>query len=280
MRLSAVCGFLPHFCIRISALVLAAASLALSLCPVVARAASPAVDNLISRLPNPDQWQKSPLETSLNNPEAKDPTLQALLKSAKRKDTAGALREVRKLSEQYPKSAAVHYLHGMITLATRQFFEAEGAFRRVVALQPDATAGWYELGITLSAQGRHADAIPPLRRVVEKLPRNPMVITQLGYCQLRAGRVAEATASCRQALRIKADFSPGWDVLGLCLRQGGKRGEALNAFQKATQVAPGNPIAWAHLSEMLHASGHHAEADAASTRAKELAAKLAKANRG
>ncbi len=243
------------------------------------RAASPALDNLISRLPNPKGWQKSPLEKSLANPDAEDPTVRAFLKNMRRQDVAGALREIRTLREQYPRSASVQYTHGLLAMATRQYTEAEGAFRRVVALKPDAGAGWFMLGTAVEVQGRPVDAIAPLRRATVKLPRNPLALTQLGSCQLRAGKAADGAGSCRRALQVKGDFAPAWDVLGLCLRQQGKRAEAVKAFERAAQAAPANAVPWAHLAETLRASGRNTEAAAASARAEQLAASAAKSRR-
>ncbi len=267
---------LPQRCLRA---VLVAGSALLALAPLAARAASPAVDNLISRLPNPDQWQKSPLESAVNEPGVNDPLVRAVQNDLRKRDIPAALRNVRILSSQYPKSAAAHYLHGVLCMATRQFFEAEGAFRQVTVLQPKKVPGWYGLGMALAMQGRYGDALAPLRRAVQEAPRNHVVVTQLGMCYLKAGRAADGEATCRQSLKIKNDFSPSWDVLGLCLRQEGKRAQALDAFDRATKTPPPNLSAWTHLAETLRASGRHAEADAANERARQMYLKAANSRR-
>ena len=277
MRQPMSSAVLSPFCVR-SLRVVLAAMFALAAAPL-AHTASPAVDTLISRLPNPDQWQKSPLESALNEPGVNDPLMRALQNDVRRKDIRGALRDVRALSTQYPKSAAMHYLHGVFCMIGRQFFEAESAFRRVTVLQPKKAPGWHALGMALVMQGRYGDSLVPLRRAVQEAPRNHVVVTQLGMCYLKAGRPADGEATCRQALKIKNDFSPSWDVLGLCLRQEGRRAEALNAFDRATKTPPTNLSAWTHLAETLHASGRHAEADAANERARQIYLKVANSHR-
>jgi tetratricopeptide (TPR) repeat protein len=57
--------------------------------------------------------------------------------------------------------------------------EAEGLFRRAIALRPDLPDAYFNLGTALAIQGRHAEAEAPLRSYMERVPvallRNALV---------------------------------------------------------------------------------------------------------
>ena len=114
--------------------------------PAALRAASsPAVDNMISKLPDPDQWSKSPLENALKDPDPifKEPAFRQLVVSLKGRDPKGALESLRTLAAKFPDKPALQFLHGAFALSLKLYPEAETSFRKLIAIKAAAAGGWF-----------------------------------------------------------------------------------------------------------------------------------------
>jgi hypothetical protein len=78
--------------------------------------------------------------------------------------------------------------------------EAEGLFRRAIALRPDRPGAYFNLGTALLAQGRYAEAEPPLRSYAERVPRSVRGQERLGRAYLAQHRFEDAIVPLRTAL--------------------------------------------------------------------------------
>ena len=78
--------------------------------------------------------------------------------------------------------------------------EAEGLFRRAIALRPDRPGAYFNLGTALLAQGRYAEAEPPLRSYAERVPRSVRGQERLGRAYLAQNRFEDAIPPLRTAL--------------------------------------------------------------------------------
>jgi hypothetical protein len=83
--------------------------------------------------------------------------------------------------------------------------EAEGLFRRAIALRPDLPDAYYNLGTALVLQGRFREAEAPLREYMTRVPEAGSGPERLGLVYLVEGRHAEAVPLLRSALARKAD---------------------------------------------------------------------------
>ena len=86
--------------------------------------------------------------------------------------------------------------------------EAEGLFRRAIALRPDLPEAHFNLGTALSLQGRYADAETPLRDYMERVPQAASGPERLGLVYLLESRYETAIPLLRSALIRKPD-APG-----------------------------------------------------------------------
>ena len=77
--------------------------------------------------------------------------------------------------------------------------EAEGLFRRAIALRPDLPDAYYNLGTALVTQGRYADAEAPLRSYMDRAPWSASGPERLGLVYLLQGRYATAVPLLRTA---------------------------------------------------------------------------------
>ena len=86
--------------------------------------------------------------------------------------------------------------------------EAEGLFRRAIALRPDLPDAYFNLGTALVLQGRYAEAAAPLRSYMERVPQAASGPERLGLVYLLEGRYETAAPLLREALLRKSD-APG-----------------------------------------------------------------------
>jgi hypothetical protein len=86
--------------------------------------------------------------------------------------------------------------------------EAEGLFRRAIALRPDLPDAYFNLGTALVVQGRYAEAAAPLRSYMERAPEAASGPERLGLVYLLDGRYELAAPLLREALLRNPD-APG-----------------------------------------------------------------------
>ena len=83
--------------------------------------------------------------------------------------------------------------------------EAEGLFRRAIALRPDLPDAYYNLGTALVLQGRYAEAAAPLRSYMERAPWSASGSERLGLVYLLQGRYEPAVPLLRAAFVLKPE---------------------------------------------------------------------------
>ncbi|HJR02908.1 MAG TPA: tetratricopeptide repeat protein [Methylomirabilota bacterium] len=124
--------------------------------------------------------------------------------------------------------------------------EAEGLFRRAIALRPDLPDAYYNLGTTLALQGRYAEAEAPLRSYLERVPPSASGAERLGLVYLLQRHYEPAVPLLRTAfvLKPRAELR-GYLVQALegqaeALRARGRDGEAdtLLAEVRAVSALP------------------------------------------
>lgn len=86
--------------------------------------------------------------------------------------------------------------------------EAEGLFRRAIALRPDLPEAHFNLGTALVLQGRYAEAETPLRDYIERAPQAASGPERLGLVYLLERRYEAAIPLLRSAL-IQQPDAPG-----------------------------------------------------------------------
>lgn len=149
-----------------------------------------------------------------------------------------------------------------VTLA-QMLARTAGAPRAVMLLEGltgddmDALAA---LGIAYSQVGRDAEAEGAFRRMLEIEPASSRAFENLGILELRRGRHAEAEASLRRALAIDPDRASAYTPLGVVLSELGRVDDAIGAWRQAVQLDPGELLALYNLTVALAAGGRTDEA--------------------
>lgn len=91
-----------------------------------------------------------------------------------------------------PNNADAEYILGELARQAQNYDEAIAHFRRATALDPDFSQALRGLGMSLNAEGKFADAVPPLERYVKLEPGDPAGHYQLAIAYARSGRKDEA----------------------------------------------------------------------------------------
>lgn len=145
---------------------------------------------------------------------------------------------------------ALYYLGRLERAAT--------AWRRVVALRPDLSDGYGNLGTVL--HGRlHPDAAVVERRCIRLSPAVASAHANLGVMLQAGGRAGEALACQRRALALQPGDPGGWSNAGAALAALGRFEEAIAAYHHAAALDPGNADPWVQIGSAWQNCGRVAE---------------------
>jgi len=128
---------------------------------------------------------------------------------------------------------------------------AEAQFRKALALRPERSTFYHNLGGALALQGRYAEAEVPLREFMRLSPQVPEAPGRLGMLYVDQGRYGEAIPLLRQALRmeprlaaVRSDLARALREEAEALRGRGQGAEAKTLEAEAATVQgswPGGP---------------------------------------
>ena len=97
----------------------------------------------------------------------------------------GAIADAQDLVRLFPRRSAGDWFNLAFLLeSASRLDEAEGAFRRAIALDPKLDRAWYGLGLTLIRLHRFDEAVDALKRNTELQPMSPY-----GWYQLARAHV-------------------------------------------------------------------------------------------
>lgn len=128
-----------------------------------------------------------------------------------------------------------------IELARRNTAPALRALRRAAALTPTAAGLDYELGVALLADGDVAAAVDCFRRQIDAQPDHADALYNLGWALQRTGRPGPAAEALRRAVRLRPSWAVAWFNLGNALMDDRRPAEAEHAYAAALEQAPTAP---------------------------------------
>jgi predicted O-linked N-acetylglucosamine transferase (SPINDLY family) len=145
--------------------------------------------------------------------------------------------------------------------------EAEAAYRRILALEPNHAEALHYLGVIAHQSGRNEIAAELIREALKRDPGNAAAHSNLGEVYRALDRPEAAIASLSRAIELKPDESSAHYNLGNAFRGIGQREEALSAYRRALELKPDYFEAWNNLGLTLAEGRRFAEAVAADRRA-------------
>jgi tetratricopeptide (TPR) repeat protein len=111
--------------------------------------------------------------------------------------------------------------------------EAEGCYRRVLAIQPDHADALQLVGAVAYQLGRYDIAAESIGRAIKQDRNNPSWHSNLGLALERQGKFEEALASYNSALKLKPDDAEALNNRGNVLRALYRMDQALASYDKA-----------------------------------------------
>ncbi len=175
----------------------------------------------------------------------------------------------RVLAVQPNHSGALHLLGVIAHQAGKQDIALE-LWGKAIAASP-TTAEFHEnLGNALQEQGKLDEAVTAYRRALELKPDHPKTHNNLGNALIEQGKLDQAVTAYRRALKLKPNFAEAHYNLGKALSAQGKLGEAVTAYRRALKFEPNFAGTHNNLGNALKEQGKLDEAVTAYRRALEL----------
>jgi serine/threonine-protein kinase len=222
----------------------------------VAQAALP--DPWRDRLRQPKFWRSRAALTQLAEVAKKaalSPQLATALGRALRQREGNAVPLLAAAQARFPQDFWVNFeLAGALDDAQR-WDEAGGFYRGALALRPQASAGYNNLGKVLKDMGRLDEAIACFHKAIELDPRYAVAHTNLGVALRDTGRLDEAIGQHEQAFRLEPKLAPVHTNLGIALYDKRRLDEAIDHFQHAVRLAPKLATAHTNLGVALAETG-------------------------
>ena len=138
--------------------------------------------------------------------------------------------------------------------------EGEQAARRAVALEPNLSGGWNNLGILLQEQGKLAESRACLDRVLALEPNNAQAHNNLGNTCKRLGLLDQAERHWGQAMALLPNYAEAHSNLANLLTEQAQYDRAAELARKAIELSPQLADAYLNLAAVETARQRHADA--------------------
>jgi Flp pilus assembly protein TadD len=157
-------------------------------------------------------------------------------------------------------AAQIEHNHGFQFHGDNRMAEAEPCYRRAIALDPDFTEAWINLGLVIFSQGRPDEAMACHRAALRLDPESPDAHNNLGMAQYARGNIAEAENCFRAALRLRSAHACATLNLGAVRQVANHVDEAEGLFRRALALGADPARAKSNLALALMEQGRQEEA--------------------
>jgi tetratricopeptide (TPR) repeat protein len=182
-------------------------------------------------------------------------------------ETIGCLRTALALR---PNASALYNDLGLALRKKNLVEEAVAAYRKAIEINPKNANAHINLANVYASRKQYAEAIAGQRKAIEINPRNATAYHNLGLSLAYTKQYEEAIAAYRKAVEINPRYASAYYNLGHALRRSQQLAEAIGALQKAIEIDPGYTDAHVDLGVFLTDAKQPVEAIAAFRRALEI----------
>ena len=180
--------------------------------------------------------KKSESRTNVKDPSQDQ--LQSLISIYNRGELEQALKQSELLVTKFPKSAILFNIQGAILKSLGQQSLSVGAYHKAIAIKPDFADPYYNLGISLTEEGKLEEAIELYRKALAIKPNYASAYNNMGIIFTGQGKFEEAMEAYNKALAIKPDYASAYNNMGITLKKQSKLEEAIWAYNKALEIKP------------------------------------------
>jgi predicted TPR repeat methyltransferase len=150
---------------------------------------------------------------------------------------AGKVAEAKEifeaLSEDARRDPDVWHLLGACHGMLGDDVKAENSARKAIALRPEFSGSWVNLGSALLKQHKLPEAESVLREAIKRAPGDAQAYNNLGNVYHEMKKSDEAEKCYREALRLQPNFPDALTNLGLALQDRGEVAEATTLHRRA-----------------------------------------------
>ncbi len=133
-------------------------------------------------------------------------------------------------------------------------------WQHTVDLYPSNPVAHNNLGASLAARNRQAEAVPHFRKLLQLTPENKVTHYNLALALATMGKPDEALPHFGEFLKYHPENAPGHFNFGVTLERRGRVREALEQFSRTLEIDPGYEKAHYSLAVLLERQGRPAEA--------------------
>ena len=152
-------------------------------------------------------------------------------------DHDGAEAIYRRLVDERPGSADLHYNHGNALARLGRTGEAEAAYRTALSRDPDSSPAMANLANLLARSGRDQEADDLYRRSIAADPGHLPTLLGASSLHFQRGNVRQAERYLRDALERDPGHPGALQGLGQLLATAGRLGEAAETLSRALAAA-------------------------------------------
>lgn len=136
---------------------------------------------------------------------------------------------------------------------------AEKKLRNIIAACPELAQGHFNLGLSLSAQGKNEAAVQSFKKATE-IKKELLSLVALGNALVKLGRDSEAQTAYQDALKLDSSSFKALQGLGVLHLKARRYAEAEDSFRKSIQISPDDAAGFYNLGLLLAEQGRIDEA--------------------
>jgi len=141
-----------------------------------------------------------------------------------------------------------------------QIDDAINSYQKTIALAPDQTFTWNNLGNLYERLGRCEEAIDAFTKALAHTPADALSWNGLGNVYLRQHRNADAIAAYNQSIELAATLAYPWNGLGNVYASQGNFESAIPAYQRSVELNKDFSVPWVNLGDIYQEQGSNQEA--------------------
>jgi tetratricopeptide (TPR) repeat protein len=146
-----------------------------------------------------------------------------------------ALSVTRQLLEKFPNSVILCNISGASSAGLMQFDEAINSYKKALAIKPDYTEAYYNMGIAFSDKGDIEAAMDSYKKALEIKPGHIKTYLNMGNILKDTGDFEAAIDSYKRALEIKNDYAEAKENLLSLMTSYSPQKENSNLIVKANE---------------------------------------------